>query len=52
MSQPNTTFQASAERRPGGVHVLLIATGSVASIKVPLIVAEILKVRNTLVQPA
>ncbi|OCB87739.1 flavo protein [Sanghuangporus baumii] len=39
----STVFQAGAERIPGGVHILLIATGSVASIKVPLIVADLLK---------
>ncbi|KAL5520169.1 hypothetical protein ACEPAG_1829 [Sanghuangporus baumii] len=46
----STLFQAGAERIPGGVHILLIATGSVASIKVPLIVADLLKYENTKVE--
>jgi phosphopantothenoylcysteine decarboxylase len=39
-------FIAESERIPNGVHVVLIATGSVASVKVHLIVAELLKVRR------
>ncbi|CAA7262922.1 unnamed protein product [Cyclocybe aegerita] len=35
-------FVAEAERRPGHTHVLLITSGSVASIKAPLIVKELL----------
>ncbi|KAF5382493.1 hypothetical protein D9615_003041 [Tricholomella constricta] len=35
-------FTAENEREPGFVHVLLITTGSVASIKAPLIVRELL----------
>ncbi|KAL1950439.1 hypothetical protein VTO73DRAFT_5563 [Trametes versicolor] len=35
-------FVAEDERTPGNTHVLLITTGSVASIKAPLIVAELL----------
>ncbi|PFH49942.1 hypothetical protein AMATHDRAFT_146399 [Amanita thiersii Skay4041] len=35
-------FIAEKERSPGYTHVLLIATGSVASIKAPLIVKELL----------
>ena len=38
-------FIAEAERTAGFLHVLLITTGSVASIKAPLIVAELLTVR-------
>lgn len=38
-------FVASAERTDGAVHVLLITTGSVASVKAPLIVSELLSVR-------
>jgi len=34
-------FVADKNRAEGSVHVLLIATGSVASIKVPLIVQEL-----------
>lgn len=40
------TFVADAERIPGYINVLLIATGSVASVKVPLIVEELLTVRD------
>ncbi|ESK95239.1 thymidylate synthase [Moniliophthora roreri MCA 2997] len=36
-------FVASGERIAGHTHVLLIATGSVASVKAPLIVQELLK---------
>jgi phosphopantothenoylcysteine decarboxylase len=37
-------FVADQNRTEGSVHVLLIATGSVASIKAPLIVQELLSV--------
>lgn len=37
-------FVAETERVPGYTHVLLITTGSVASIKAPLIVKELLSV--------
>ncbi|KDQ62644.1 hypothetical protein JAAARDRAFT_66330 [Jaapia argillacea MUCL 33604] len=36
-------FVAESERKEGFTHVLLITTGSVASIKAPLIVAELLR---------
>ncbi|KAF8627370.1 hypothetical protein AX17_006185 [Amanita inopinata Kibby_2008] len=36
------SFVAESERSPGHTHVLLITTGSVASIKAPLIVKELL----------
>ncbi len=39
-----THFTAAGNRREGHTHVLLITTGSVASIKAPLIVEELLKV--------
>ena len=39
-------FVAETQRRKGHVHVLLMTTGSVASIKAPLIVQELLKVRS------
>lgn len=39
-----TTFIAENERRPGYTNVLLITTGSVASIKAPLIASELLQV--------
>ncbi len=35
---------ANDERAEGHTHVLLITTGSVASVKAPLIVRELLKV--------
>jgi len=35
-------FVAESERKPDFTHVLLITTGSVASIKAPLIVSELL----------
>jgi hypothetical protein len=41
------TFIAAENRLEGHTHVLLITTGSVASIKAPLIVGELLKVRET-----
>lgn len=40
-----TSFVAEPERVPGYTHVLLITTGSVASVKAPLIVKELLTVR-------
>lgn len=43
-SHSMTVFIAEAERKPGFVHVLLITTGSVASVKAPLIVEELLSV--------
>ncbi|KAH9976746.1 flavoprotein [Lactifluus volemus] len=45
-------FTAAANRREGHTHVLLITTGSVASIKAPLIVEEFLKYKNVSVQVA
>ena len=41
-----TQFTAAANKREGHTHVLLLTTGSVASIKAPLIVDELLKVRK------
>lgn len=38
-------FIAEHERVEGCTHILLIATGSVASIKLPLIVSELISVR-------
>lgn len=35
-------FLATSYRRPGAYHVLLLSTGSVASIKIPLIVQALL----------
>jgi phosphopantothenoylcysteine decarboxylase len=43
-------FVAESERRPNHTHVLLITTGSVASIKAPLIVKELRRHSNVLVQ--
>ncbi|EIW59354.1 flavo protein [Trametes versicolor FP-101664 SS1] len=43
-------FVAEDERTPGNTHVLLITTGSVASIKAPLIVAELLAHENVKVE--
>lgn len=40
-------FTAAENRCEGHIHVLLITTGSVASIKAPLIVRELLKVSET-----
>jgi hypothetical protein len=39
-------FTAAANKREGHTHVLLITTGSVASVKAPLIIDELLKVSN------
>lgn len=38
-------FTAAVNRSPDYLHILLISTGSVASIKIPLIVKELLQVR-------
>ncbi|KIJ62561.1 hypothetical protein HYDPIDRAFT_93825 [Hydnomerulius pinastri MD-312] len=43
-------FIAETERRPDHTHVLLITTGSVASIKAPLIIKELLKYSNVKVE--
>ncbi|KAH0831885.1 putative flavoprotein [Lanmaoa asiatica] len=43
-------FIAELERIPDHTHVLLITTGSVASIKAPLIVQELLKYSNVKVE--
>jgi hypothetical protein len=43
--QISPMFVAESERRPNHTHVLLITTGSVASIKAPLIVKELRLVR-------
>ncbi|OSX59639.1 hypothetical protein POSPLADRAFT_1183305 [Postia placenta MAD-698-R-SB12] len=50
MSSLRRTFVAEQERTDGCVHVLLITTGSVASIKAPLIVSELLSYRNVKVE--
>lgn len=42
---PATVFTADAAREEGYLHVVIISTGSVASVKIPLIVEELLKVR-------
>lgn len=39
-------FIAAENRTEGYVHIVLISTGSVASVKVPFIVDELLKVSN------
>jgi len=43
-------FVAEQERKPGCTHVVLIVTGSVASIKAPLIVSELLNYQNVEVE--
>ncbi|KAG8214436.1 putative phosphopantothenoylcysteine decarboxylase [Butyriboletus roseoflavus] len=43
-------FVAELERTPDHTHVLLITTGSVASIKTPLIIQEFLKYSNVKVE--
>ncbi|KAI6044827.1 flavoprotein [Pisolithus marmoratus] len=43
-------FVAESERSPDCTHVLLVTTGSVASIKAPLIVKELLRYRNVRVE--
>ncbi|KAI6114014.1 flavoprotein [Pisolithus sp. B1] len=43
-------FVAQSERSPDHTHVLLVTTGSVASIKAPLIVKELLRYRNIKVE--
>ncbi|KAJ6571829.1 flavoprotein [Mycena capillaripes] len=46
----STVFVAETERTPGCTHVLLITTGSVASVKAPLIVEELLRYENVKVE--
>ena len=46
----NSAFVAENERAEGYTHVILITTGSVASVKAPLIVSELLSVRQTIIQ--
>ncbi|KAJ7484669.1 flavoprotein [Mycena latifolia] len=46
----STSFVSEAERTPGYTHVLLITTGSVASVKAPLIVEELLRYENVKVE--
>jgi hypothetical protein len=49
-SERPKTFVAEANRVAGHLHVVLITTGSVASVKAPLIVSELLQVaRSSLV---
>ncbi|KAI6145687.1 flavoprotein [Pisolithus thermaeus] len=43
-------FVAQSERSPYHTHVLLVTTGSVASVKAPLIVKELLRYRNVKVE--
>ncbi|KAH9851716.1 flavoprotein [Lenzites betulinus] len=43
-------FVAEDERSPGCTHVLLMTTGSVASVKAPFIVAELLAFENVKVE--
>ncbi|KAI6138769.1 flavoprotein [Pisolithus tinctorius] len=43
-------FIAESERSPDHTHVLLVTTGSVASIKAPLIVKELLRYKNVKVE--
>ncbi|KAH7885448.1 flavoprotein [Phlebopus sp. FC_14] len=47
---PSRQFIAEAEHYPDHTHILLITTGSVASIKAPLIVKELLKYSNVRVE--
>ncbi|KAG8987066.1 hypothetical protein FRB93_004958 [Tulasnella sp. JGI-2019a] len=49
---PAQSFVASSSRRPNHLHILLITTGSVASVKAPLIVAELLRYKDVHVQVA
>lgn len=44
ISSMTKQFEASTSRIEGNTHVLIITTGSVASIKLPLIVEELAKV--------
>ena len=46
MTNAKPSFIAANERVDGYTHVLLITTGSVASIKTPIIVSELLDVRR------
>jgi len=49
-SDPRPRFEASASRLADHLHILLIATGSVASVKVPLIVQELLSYQRVQVE--
>ncbi|OBZ69047.1 putative thymidylate synthase [Grifola frondosa] len=50
MPMARRPFIAHEERTPGWTHILLITTGSVASIKAPLIVADLLTYENVKVE--
>ncbi|KAJ3573999.1 hypothetical protein NP233_g2070 [Leucocoprinus birnbaumii] len=50
ISRPVRHFVAKDERAPDHIHVLLITTGSVASVKAPLIVRELLKYENVKIE--
>ncbi|KZS93546.1 flavo protein [Sistotremastrum niveocremeum HHB9708] len=43
-------FVAAEERKDGYLHIVLITTGSVASVKAPLIVSELLQHKNVSIQ--
>ncbi|KAK6517352.1 hypothetical protein TWF281_004008 [Arthrobotrys megalospora] len=47
---PQTAFKASSYASDGKTHILLAATGSVASIKIPLILSALSKYSNTSVR--
>ncbi|KZV59486.1 flavo protein [Peniophora sp. CONT] len=49
-SSPKRLFTAQSTRREGFTHVLLMTTGSVASVKAPLIVEELLTYENVAVE--
>jgi len=51
-TQHSKQFEAAQHRSYGHLHVLLVTTGSVASVKAPLIVGELLKYSNVKVQVA
>ncbi|CDZ98138.1 Membrane coat complex Retromer, subunit VPS5/SNX1, Sorting nexins, and related PX domain-containing proteins [Phaffia rhodozyma] len=50
MCSTTSHFEAATHRIPGNLHVLIITTGSVASVKLPLIVQALLKNENISVQ--
>ncbi|KAK6351798.1 hypothetical protein TWF718_004943 [Orbilia javanica] len=50
ISTPQTEFKASSYASDGKIHILLSATGSVASIKIPLILSALSKYSNVSVR--
>ncbi|KAG8818630.1 hypothetical protein FRC17_010766 [Serendipita sp. 399] len=50
VSSSSSQFTAAAYKVAGDLHIVLISTGSVASVKIPLIVEELLKYQRVRIQ--